>query len=387
MANAKHDQITLRRSIMENRIKDILRTSIIGIVINIVLALFKILLGTLAHSLSVLMDGINNLADAGSGLITMVGTALAGRPADKKHPFGYGRLEYLSSLVISGLILYAGITSAVESVKAILSPEQPDYSTLTLVVIAVAVFVKLFLALYTQAQGKKLNSDSMVASGKDALMDVVLSITTLVGAGLFMLTGLALEPYLAAVISLIIIKAGLELLKETISKIIGEPADIQLVIDIKNTIKAFPGVHGAFDLILNNYGPDSFFASVHVEVDDSMTVKEIDELSREVTDTVHKKHGVILTAVGFYSHNTADPAIAELETALSTLALEQPFVNGIHGIYANLSDKQLRFDLVMSFDAPSRADAFSAAMEAIRHAYPEYDVTASMDVDFNELKE
>ncbi len=370
---------------MKNRIKIIMRTSIIGIIGNVLMAVFKIIIGSLSGAISILTDGINNLSDAGSSFITIVAAAFAGKPADKKHPFGYGRVEYLSSLLISGIILYAGITSLVESVKSILSPEKPSYSKIAIIVIIVAVAVKLFLALFTASQGKKVHSDSLIASGKEALLDVAVSVATVLAAAIYMIWGLSLEAYLAAVISLVIIKASFDTLKETVSQIIGEPADIQLVIKLKAAITSFPEVHGAFDLVLNNYGPDSYMASVHIEVDDTMTAAQIDALIRRISEKVFLDFGVILSAVGLYAKNTMDEDIADTRENVRNIAMSEKYVNGLHGFYMNKETKEMRFDLVVSFNTKDRVKVYNDALEKIRAAYPDYRVFGNLDTDFNEL--
>ena len=245
-----------------SREKTIVRTSIIGIVANVFLAAFKAVIGLAANSIAIVLDAVNNISDAGSSLITIIGTKLAGREPDKKHPFGYGRIEYLSAMIISVIVLYAGVTSFTESVKQIIHPETPDYSTLSLIIVGVAVVVKIVLGRYVKSIGKKVNSDSLVNSGEDATLDSVISASTLVAAAIFLIFGISLEAWLGAVISLVIIKSGVEMLKDTISQILGEKNDPELAREIKKTVTSFPGVHGAYDLVLNNYGPDAWNGSI-----------------------------------------------------------------------------------------------------------------------------
>lgn len=370
---------------MEKRLKLVFKASIIGIAVNLLLAVFKIVVGTIANAISVKMDGINNLSDAASGLITIVGAAFAGKEADKKHPFGYGRIEYLSSLLIGGLVLYAGVTAFISAIQSIMHPEAPEYTKVSMIVISVAVIVKLFLSLYTQAMGKKANSDSLVASGKESILDVFISVSTIVAAIIYLIFGLALEAYLAAIISLLIVKTGLELLRDIISKIIGEPSDVQLVIDLKRTITSFEHVNGAYDLVINDYGPETNIASVHIEVDDTLAVNELDALIRKITGEVLAKHGVILTAVGVYCHNTMNQEIIDLEKAVKKILLEQEHVLGAHGFFADLAEKKMSFDAVISLNADSRQASFEKALAAVKNAYPDFNVTAAMDMDFNEL--
>ncbi|MBQ7606153.1 MAG: cation transporter, partial [Firmicutes bacterium] len=194
----------------ESRKKTIIRTSIVGILANVMLALFKAGVGFISNSIAIVLDAVNNLSDALSSVITIVGARVAGREPDKKHPFGHGRVEYISALAIGGIVLYAGVTSLVESVKKIIHPVTPDYAISSLIIVAAAVLVKIGLGLYVKSSGEKVNSDSLINSGKDALLDAVISAATLAAALVFTFTGMSLEAYLGALISLAIIKAGIE---------------------------------------------------------------------------------------------------------------------------------------------------------------------------------
>lgn len=368
----------------ESRDRTIVRTSIIGIVANVFLAAFKAVVGLLSGSIAIVLDAVNNLSDAASSVITIVGTKLAARPADKKHPFGYGRVEYLSAMIISLLVLYAGITSFTESVKAILHPEEPDYSTAALVIVAAGVVVKILLGRYVKGVGEKVHSDSLVNSGEDATLDSVISASTLVAAIIFLVWGLSLEAWLGAVISLVIIKSGVEMLRDTLSQILGERAEPQLAREIKKTVCAFPGVSGAYDLVLNNYGPDRYNGSIHIEVPDTCSADELDELIRAITAEVYRKHDVILTAIGVYSMNTRTPQVTEMRKAVYTAVHEVPHILQIHGFYVNLEEKAMRFDLVVSFDSPDRGETYRSALEKVKALYPDYTVYAAMDTDFSE---
>ena len=183
-----------------NRDKIIVRTSIIGILANAFLAAFKAVIGVITGSIAIMLDAVNNLSDALSSVITIIGTKLASKKPSKKHPFGHGRVEYLTAAVISIIVLYAGVTSLVESVKKIIRPETPSYTTVSLVIIAVAVVVKIVLGRYVKGVGEKVKSDSLIASGKDAMFDSIISASTLVAAVIFLLSGLSLEAWLGAVI-------------------------------------------------------------------------------------------------------------------------------------------------------------------------------------------
>ena len=206
---------------------------------------FKAAVGLVTNSIAIVLDAVNNISDAGSSLITIVGTKLAGKEPDKKHPFGYGRIEYLSAMIISVIVLYAGITSLMESVKQIFHPETPDYSAVSLIIVAVAVVVKILLGRYVKGVGEKVNSDSLINSGEDATLDSIISASTLVAAGIFLIFHVSLEAWLGAVISLVIIKSGVEMLRDTISQILGERNDAELAKAIKETVTGFPGCAGS----------------------------------------------------------------------------------------------------------------------------------------------
>ena len=365
--------------------KVIIRASIIGIVANVFLAGFKALIGIISSSISIVLDAVNNLSDALSSVITIIGTKLAGREADKKHPFGYGRIEYLSSLVISGIVLYAGVTSLVESIKNIINPKEPDYSVVSLVIVGLAVFVKIGLGLFVKTTGEKVNSDSLINSGKDALLDSVISSATLVAALIFTFSGVSLEAYLGAIISLVIIKAGFEMLSDTVSKLLGEPGDVQLLQDIKKTVCEFPGVRGAYDLILHNYGPDTYSGSIHIEVDDDFKIDRLDELNREIMVAVNQKYHVLLTAVGVYSVNTKDEDTIRLKEEIGKLVLAHKFVKQIHGFYYSRKEQSVRFDVVISFDAESRQAVFAEVYEELKAKYPNLQFALAMDMDYGEI--
>ena len=364
----------------KSRDQVIVRTSVIGIIANVFLAAFKAVIGVLSNSIAVILDAVNNLSDALSSIITIVGTKLAGRKPDKKHPLGYGRIEYLSAMIVSGIVLYAGITSFVESVKKIFAPETPDYSIISLVIIAVAVAVKILLGRYVKARGREVNSGSLVASGSDALFDAILSSSVLACAIIFMLSGLSLEAYVGVVISCFIVKSGVEMMIETLNEILGTRPDKEVTDKVKSILKSDPAVRGAYDLVMFNYGPDRDFASVHLELPDTMTVREADALTRRVEDKVYQETGVILTGVSMYSYNTGDDEAARIRSEVSRMVLAHDWAVQMHGFYIDLEAKDIRFDVVMSFDIDPQ-EGLKTVYDEMHAAYPDYTLHISPDVD------
>ncbi|MBQ4238700.1 MAG: cation transporter [Ruminococcus sp.] len=362
----------------------IVRTSVIGIIANVFLSIFKVTVGLMTHSIAIVLDAVNNISDAGSSLITIIGTKLAARQPDKKHPFGYGRIEYLSAMVISVIVLYAGVTSLVESVKKIIAPSTPEYTAVSLVIVAVAVVVKLVLGRYVKSVGTKVNSDSLINSGEDASLDSVISASTLIAAVIFLLIGLSLEAWLGAVISIVIIRSGLEMLGGTISQLLGERSDPELAKSIKQTVSGFEGVSGAYDLVLNNYGPDAWNGSIHIEVPDTYSADRLDRLIRDIQTAVYTKHNVILTAVGVYSINTKDEQAKAAEQKIRKIVFSHEHVLQLHGFYLTKETSSIRFDVVISFDAKSRRETFNEIVADVQKAFPDYQLQIALDTDFSE---
>ncbi len=366
-----------------SRDRVIIRTSVIGILVNVLLAAFKAFIGFTANSIAVILDAVNNLSDAMSSVITIVGTKLAAKPPDKKHPLGYGRVEYLSAMIVSGIVLYAGITSAVESVKKILAPETPEYSTTALVIIAVAVVVKLILGQYVKAQGKKVNSGSLTASGSDAMFDAVLSASVLASAIIFLTSGISLEAWVGAVISVFIIKSGIEMMTETLDDILGIRADREKARAVKALLKEEPEVQGAYDLLLFNYGPDKDYAAVHLELPDTMTVEKVDTLTRRLEEKVYRETGIALVGVGVYGYNTGDDEAAAVRDRVRGIVTAHDWVLQFHGFHVDIGRKKMRFDAVMSFDV-DRKKALRTLYDEVQSAYPEYRLLIVPDVDVSD---
>lgn len=364
----------------QNREHIIIRTSVIGIVANLLLAGFKAAVGLSVHSIAVLLDAVNNLSDAMSSIITIVGTRLAARLPDKKHPLGHGRIEYLSALVVAGIVFYAGITSAVESVKKIIEPEVADYSLTSLIILAAAVLVKWLLGRYVRRQGERVQCGALTASGTDALFDAVISLSVLISALLFLATGISLEAYVGVVISIVIIKSGIGMMIETLHEILGQRMDAAFTNRVKEILASLPEVRGAYDLIIYNYGPNKNLASVHLELPDTMSVREVDALTRLAEEKVYRETGVILAGVGVYSYNTSDDAAARLRDDIRKRVLQHDWVVQMHGFYVQEEEKKIRFDVVLNFVIPPQK-GLDILYREMREAYPGYRFQIAPDID------
>lgn len=358
----------------------IVRTSVIGIATNLMLAVLKAVIGIAVNSIAVILDAINNLSDVLSSVITIAGTKLAGKKPDKKHPLGHGRIEYLTAMFVSGIVLYAGIASAIQSVKKMLHPQVPEHTLVSLAIIAVAVIAKVILGKYVKSQGRRVNSTSLVASGSDAMYDAILSLSVLISAIFFMTTGISLEAYVAALISCFIIRAGLGMMGDTVSDILGRRADKETTDRIKQLLANEPQVKGVYDLMLFNFGPDRNYASVHLELPDSMTVDEVARLTRTVESKVYHETGVIMTGVGVYSHNTGDTEAARIKADVCGKVMAHKWAVEFHGFHLDSEAREMRFDVVTSFDIAPR-EAIRILHEELAREYPDYTIHIVPDVD------
>lgn len=364
------------------RNRKIIQTSLIGIVVNVVLVLAKMAVGFLSGSIAVILDAVNNLGDALSSVITIIGTKLAGRAPDKKHPYGYGRIEYLTSVVIAAIVLMAGITSFKESAESILHPQMASYSAVILIVIAVAVAVKLASGLYMKSVGKQINAQALIASGSDSFFDAILSLGTLAAAVVSMVWEISLEGILGLLISLVILKAGVEMLLETLNSIIGTRADRELSIALKEKINSYEQVRGCYDLTLHNYGPAEIIGSVHVEVEDNMTAREIHGLTRQVALDVFNAFGIVLT-VGIYASNTSDSQALVLRDKLEQIVGQYPEILQMHGFYAESDARNAAFDLVVDFKADAQ-EVQRKVLEELGKFYPDWNYSVVLDSDYSD---
>lgn len=367
----------------DSRSTVIIRTSVIGILTNLLLATFKAFVGVAANSIAVILDAVNNLSDALSSVVTIIGARMANKLPDKTHPLGHGRIEYLAALVVAGIVLYAGIASLVESVRKIMHPERPAYSVLSLVILAVAIGVKIVLGRYVTAQGEKVNSGSLKASGADAIFDALLSLSVLASAVIFIFSGVSLEAWVGAVLAVFIIKSGIAMMKETLDDILGRRPDKEKTDRIKAILTSAPCVRGAYDLIMFNYGPERNYASVHLELPDTMTVAETDILTRKLERKVYEETGVILTGVGVYSHTTSDDLAVQMKEDVRDRVLSHDWALQFHAFSVDTGRKEMRFDVVMCFDIDPKK-GLHILQEEIQQTYPDYAVQIVPDVDVSD---
>ena len=370
---------------LKAREKGIARTSLVGILGNVVLVATKATIGFIAGSVSIIMDAVNNLTDTLSSIITIIGTKLSVKKPDKKHPFGHGRIEYITSAIIGIIILFAGVMAIYESILSIIDHFQngtmADYSTISLVIIGIAVLVKVFLGFFFRYQGKKYESDVLKASGLDALFDVLLSLGTLVGALVSHFAGVYVEGYIGIVIGLFILRSGFEVIHGAVTYIIGSSFDEELAKNIKNDIGAIKGVDGVYDLILNNYGYNRYIGSVHVGVKDYLTAKEIQDIERAVNYLMYIKYNTIMTT-GIYAENTTSEMAKHIQKDALEIIKKYPAITQLHGFYIDEARKFVNFDLVISFDVKNTDELVKDVNQALLEKYEDYSFFINVDRDY-----
>lgn len=380
--NKLKELLDLKDSETYSRFKDIIITSVIGIIVNVALGVIKILVGTIANSVAVISDAINNFGDSLSSLVTIIAMAISGRGATRKHPFGFGRIEYFSSMIISVLILITGGEFLIESVKKIIHPEATSYNAVTLVLLIVAIVAKILLGLYTKRSGTKLNSPNLIASGQDALSDAIITGVTLLAAVVSLIwPNLHIDGWVGAVVSIFVLKAGLEILLDVISKLLGERPSIELADQIMEEILNTEGVHGAYDLILHNYGPNVFIGDVNLELEDTMTIEDAYVITKPLNVRILRDYGVFMY-FGFYSVNTTDPEIVVMRDFLYEHALCMDDILQIHAFYVNKERKFMSFDVVFDFDCKDQYAVEQELRRLLKERYPDYRVEMLPDKDY-----
>ena len=364
------------------RNKKIIKASIYGIIVNILLVIFKAIVGLIANSIAIVLDAVNNLTDAISSIITIIGTKLSSKKPDKKHPFGHGRIEYFSSVIIAIIVLIAGVVFAKESIEKIISPTLADYSFATLIVITAAIFVKFFFGTYLKKQGKTLNSGSLTASGIDSISDSIISLSTFIAALISIIWKISLEGYLGVIISILIIKSAIIILKETIDQMIGTRADSELTNKLKEKISSYQGVFGVYDLILHNYGMNKIIATAHIQVKDEMNAREIHRLTRKISFDIFNEYGIILT-LGIYASNEEEE-YKEIQEYLKRILEEYETILQIHGFYVDEQDKNISFDLIFSFDEKNPEAIIEKIKTKLKEKYSKYEYNVIIDTDFTD---
>ena len=268
--------------------------SIVGIVCNVFLFLVKFIVGLLLHSVSVTADAFNNLSDAASSIISFIGVKMAEKPADKEHPFGHGRIEYIAALIVSFLVLEVGFTFLKDSISKIRTPEILNFQIVSVLILILSIGVKLWLGIFNRKLGKKIDSKVMMAVFTDSMGDVVTTSATIFSLFFFRITGINIDGIVGIGVALVVMWAGIGIAKDTLEPLIGEAIDPEAYDRVKHFVEGYDGIEGTHDLIIHNYGPNQSMASIHAEVPNDVNIEAAHELIDRIERDAVEKFGILL---------------------------------------------------------------------------------------------
>lgn len=348
----------------------VVTVSALNILVNLISAAVKVVIGMAVSSIAIVSEGVNNATDSATSLITIVGTKLSAKHPTEKHPFGFGRIEYLTSLLIAVLILFTGAELMESSIKLIFEPQEMSISYVTMAIIAVSAILKLLLGTFTIKEGKRVDSSSLVALGTECRSDSVVSVITLVTALVFLVFRVNLDAYAGIIMALIVLKAGLEVLRQTLSDLLGQSGEKELAQELYRIIRAEPLVLNAADMMLHNYGPDAYSGSVNVEIDHSKTVGEVYAALHELQLRImHEKH--ITMVFGIYAVDKDHQEIRQLREQVAAFVREQEHVTSYHALYIHPNGRDIYVDLVVDYDLADWDELRREFTDYMAARYPE----------------
>ena len=374
------DIIPLMENESLNRNREMVRYNLIGMSVNFVLSVTKFIIGTAANSYAVVLDGFNSLSDLISSFFIIVFSRLSEKRADKDHPFGYGRLEYVSSVLITGLIMFIGVRSIIEAVKNIVSPPaEPDYNIVVILVMSISLVLKVVFGKLMKKKGEELKSESMIMNGADNLSDAYVAISVLFSIVIYKTFGIVIENYLCIVISLLILKTGTDMLKETMNKILGAPADPEFRKKITRMIFMEESVYNVSSLVIHNYGENNCIGSVDIEVDENMKASEIGDLSRRLKEKA-KEMGLTLTSVGV-SGTRADPKADSIRDQIIETAMGHKQIRRVQSITVDFKKREITFAVVHDHGYADKEEDIAILKEELQKLYPKMKIEISSAIN------
>ena len=364
----------------QERRKKIIGVSVTGIVTNLFLGVLKAVLGALSGSVALVSDALNNITDSSSSLITIIGTKLAGKAPDKQHPFGHGRTEYLTSLLIGGIVFLTGFQSLISSAKAVFHKEEMSTGVVTVIIIIATIVAKIILGTYTQNSGVKYNSGALQASGADAKNDAIVSVVTLISTAVYIFTKISIDGIAGIIISVFILKTAYEVLSDTVKKILGERVDGDMVRGIKEIARNTEGVINCFDLILNDYGPDFYTGSINVEIEDNRSIGEMYPILHEAQTKIYDKYNVFLV-FGFYAVDVNDERYKKIKSLLKNYKENERHIINYHGIVIDEKDSTIYCDITRDFDIKAET-VIENVNRILEEEFPKYKIHVNIDTEF-----
>ncbi|MDD5823860.1 MAG: cation diffusion facilitator family transporter [Firmicutes bacterium] len=365
----------------KDRQKIITRTSIIGILTNLAIASVKIICGLLVNSIAIVSEGINNASDSASSFIMLIASKLSNKKPDKDHPFGYGRIEYLSGVVIGIIILLAGISLIKESIDGIVNPSELQVTIAAIGVVVFSAIVKYILGAYTQRKGEAVESEALIAIGKDSKNDSFISIITIASSVIFLLTGLSLDAYAGLIFSLVILKTAYETLKNTADDLIGRPGKEELARQLIHEIRETEGIYSVADMMLHSYGPERYSGSVNVEVDHKKTIGEVYEFLHELQLRIMHEYGVTLV-FGIYAVDEDSDYMRQLRSTIAEFARNHEHIKSYHAVYLSKASGRIYCDFIVDYNL-NDWDALEAEFaEYMGERYPDNTIELTIETEF-----
>ena len=364
-----------------DRQKIIIRTSILGIAVNLAIAAVKVLIGLASSSLAIISEGINNASDAASAFLTLAGTRLSAKHPDEKHPFGYGRIEYLTSLVVAVLILYTGLSLLRESIDGIIHPSEMSVSFAAIAIVAVSAVCKLALGVYTIGMGRKTGSDALMAVGEEGRNDSAFSVMTIAVSLIYMVSGFSLDAYAGVIFALVVMKSGLETLGETVSNLIGRSGQHELAAKLYREIRSTKGIVNAADMMLHDYGPDAYSGSVNVELDHSLSIGEAYSFIHELQLRIMHEYKVTMV-FGIYAVDEDSEESRLLRRTIGEFVKNYEHACSFHAVYMDKAAEKIYCDIIVDYkleDWDALKEAFTAYMS---ERYPEKELELTIETEY-----
>ncbi len=356
-------------------------SSVYGIILNVILFGGKYIAGAISGSVAIIADAFNNLSDAGSSVITLLGFLLAGRKPDKYHPFGHGRIEYLTGLVISAIIIVVGVELGISSVKKIISPEPIEISLIPVLIMVAAILVKFYMFTYNRFVGKKIGSGALLATATDSLTDCIATLVTLLSIGVAYFFKINVDGIAGLLVSLFILYAGISSIKETVSPLLGQPPEEELVREIEKCVLAHPEIVGIHDLIVHDYGPGRLMISLHAEVDGSGDIFELHDAIDLAENDLNEKFNCLST-IHMDPIESNNPEVAKMRKKTLEKITEVYPNASIHDfrMVPGPTHTNLIFDCLLSMDdKDSDEEAIKKIAGHIHDAWPEYFAVIKID--------
>lgn len=362
--------------------------SIVGMLSNTLLFLIKLFVGILSNSVSVTADAFNNLSDFASSLITMIGFKMASKPADKEHPFGHGRIEYLSALVVAFMVMLVGFQFIKTSYDKIVHPTKIVFQTIPFLLIILSILIKIWLGKFNNYMGKSINSSALQASSFDAYSDVITSSCVAISLVISKFTNIPIDGYIGILVSLFILYSGFSLIKDTLDPILGESPNPELVKEINKGVLNYDYITGVHDLVIHNYGPGKFMATIHAEVPQDISIVTIHEIIDKAEKELSKKLGIILV-IHMDPINTDNKEVNFTKQELIKMLKKYPYIKSIHDfrMVGHDTKKNLIFDIVIDYSEKLTNEFIKEVKDNInkdiKTLHPDYNAIITIDQDFS----